>query len=99
MASMSPTSPTPQLDDKVVLVTGAASGMGAACAELASERGATVVALDRDEAGLAELAARTELATEVCDLADIDSLAPLVDRCAQRHGHLDGLVNAAGIFQ
>jgi NAD(P)-dependent dehydrogenase (short-subunit alcohol dehydrogenase family) len=96
---MASTSHQSQLEGKVVLVTGAASGMGAACAELALERGALVIGVDRDEAALAALAGRIDIPYELCDLAEVDSLPQLVDRCADRHGRLDGLVNAAGVFQ
>jgi NAD(P)-dependent dehydrogenase (short-subunit alcohol dehydrogenase family) len=86
------------LAGKTVLVTGAASGMGAACAELAADRGARVFAVDRDRPGLEELGRRTGAQHEVCDLADVDAPA-LVRRCCEATGGLDGLVNAAGVFQ
>jgi NAD(P)-dependent dehydrogenase (short-subunit alcohol dehydrogenase family) len=90
---------TSQLEGKVVLVTGAASGIGAACAELARHRGADVVAIDRDAAGLATLAERVDVSCEPCDLANVDGVPSLVERCARVHGRIDGLVNAAGVFQ
>jgi NAD(P)-dependent dehydrogenase (short-subunit alcohol dehydrogenase family) len=89
----------PQLQGKTVVVTGAASGMGAACAELAQARGAHVIAVDRDEAGLVALAERTVISREVGDLSNVESLPLLVERWTQDHGPIEGLVNAAGIFQ
>jgi NAD(P)-dependent dehydrogenase (short-subunit alcohol dehydrogenase family) len=86
------------LAGKTVLVTGAASGMGAACAELAAAKGARVVGVDRDREGLEQLAERTGAHHEVCDLADVDAPA-LVRRCYEVTGGIDGLVNAAGVFQ
>jgi D-sorbitol dehydrogenase (acceptor) len=86
------------LEGKTVLVTGAGSGMGAACAELAAAKGARVFAVDRDSAGLEQLAGRTGVYREVCDLAEVDAAA-LVRRCCEATGRLDGLVSAAGVFQ
>jgi NAD(P)-dependent dehydrogenase (short-subunit alcohol dehydrogenase family) len=92
-------SPKPLLQDKAVIVSGAASGMGAVCAELARAQGASVVAVDLDEAGLAALSECIDVPYEVCDLSEADRIAPLVEKCADRLGGLDGLVNAAGIYQ
>lgn len=86
------------LAGKAVLVTGAGSGMGAACAELASARGARVFGVDRDRSGLEALAGRIGAHYEVCDLSEVDAPA-LVGRCCELLGGLDGLVNAAGVFQ
>ncbi|WP_239394978.1 SDR family NAD(P)-dependent oxidoreductase, partial [Frankia sp. CiP3] len=53
----------------VVVVTGAASGIGRACVELFAERGFKVVAVDLAENGLAELAAITGVVTLTGDIA------------------------------
>lgn len=87
------------LDGKTILVTGAASGIGAACAELGRSHGASVFAIDRDAASLDRLADRLNVACDVADVTDVDALPDVVRRCAERTGRLDGLVNAAGIFQ
>lgn len=73
--------------------------MGAACAERAAAAGARVMAVDRDEARLSALATRIGASHHVCDLADVDRLPGLVERCVDELGRLDGLVNAAGVFQ
>jgi NAD(P)-dependent dehydrogenase (short-subunit alcohol dehydrogenase family) len=87
------------LEDKVVLVTGAASGMGSACAERVSSAGARVVAVDRDESRLVAVADDIGAKAEVLDLADVEALPGLVQRCVDELGRVDGLVNAAGLFQ
>src|SRR5688572_28945185 len=87
-----------QLDGKVVLVTGAGSGMGAACAELATHQGARVYAVDRDGDRLTDVAERIGARYEVGDLTELDARA-VVARCIAELGGLDGLVNAAGIFK
>ena len=77
-----------------VVVTGAASGIGGATARILRERGADVLAVDRDRAGL-ERAFEAGVQTFVCDVADAHSRAELVARAgAVRH-----LVNAAGVIR
>jgi NAD(P)-dependent dehydrogenase (short-subunit alcohol dehydrogenase family) len=55
--------------------------------------------MDRDADGLARLAERTGVHPVVQDLAELDGAIAAVGRCADELGGLDGLVNAAGIFQ
>jgi NADP-dependent 3-hydroxy acid dehydrogenase YdfG len=77
------------------VVTGAASGIGRASALLLLERGASVVAADRDETGLAAVA---EAGAEpvVCDETDAADRARLLDAAGLACDHL---VNAAGIIR
>ena len=92
------------LDGRVGLVTGAASGIGRACAvRLAAEGGAVVVSdLESSRAGGEETVAAIEaaggsaefLACDVSREADCEALAA---RVAERHGRLDFAVNNAGI--
>lgn len=81
-----------------VLITGAASGMGAACAALAAEHGARLLLVDRDAAALEEIASSLRATADACDLTDVANAVRLVSRCREELGGLDGLVNAAGIF-
>lgn len=78
------------LAGRTALVTGAGSGIGRACAARLARAGAAVVALDRDEAGLKELARQTEVQTVVADLSDLDAVDAL------DLGPVDVLVNNAG---
>jgi 3-hydroxybutyrate dehydrogenase len=78
------------LTGRTAMVTGAASGIGAACALRLAAAGAHVVAVDRDEAGLAALTAGTDIEARPCDLADLDALGDLP-------AAVDVLVNNAGI--
>jgi 3-hydroxybutyrate dehydrogenase len=74
------------------LVTGAASGIGAACARRLAADGVQVIAVDYDADGLASLADVGGIEPLVADLADLDGLAALpVD--------VDILVNNAGVQQ
>jgi NAD(P)-dependent dehydrogenase (short-subunit alcohol dehydrogenase family) len=86
------------LQDKVVVVTGAGSGMGRAVAEHALSCGARLLAVDVDEAGLGALPVTEDLDRLVADLAQTTGTG-VVARCVERFGSIDGLVNAAGIFQ
>jgi meso-butanediol dehydrogenase/(S,S)-butanediol dehydrogenase/diacetyl reductase len=84
---------------KVVLVTGAASGMGAATAREFSAAGAKVIIVDRN----AELAAQvaTEIACDppiIGDISDSAFCRQAVETAVERYGRLDVLVNAAGII-
>ncbi|TQM57784.1 3-hydroxybutyrate dehydrogenase [Humibacillus xanthopallidus] len=78
------------LTGRTALVTGAASGIGAAIAVALEAAGAKVHAADRDEAGLARLAGTTSINPLTADLSDLDSLASLPT-------DVDILVNNAGI--
>lgn len=82
------------LHGRTALVTGAASGIGAAVVERYLDAGATVYAVDRDEQGLQSLAARLAPAgtvtTFAADLSDLDGLEDLPT-------DVDILVNNAGV--
>src|SRR5262245_37121367 len=79
-----------------VIVTGGASGMGAACARLLADAGAQVLIVDLNGGAAANLAAgigATVLAGDVTSSAFCDAA---VAEAVDRHGTLDALVNAAG---
>jgi NAD(P)-dependent dehydrogenase (short-subunit alcohol dehydrogenase family) len=85
------------------LVTGATSGLGAASAVALASAGAHVIVSGRDrergERVIGEIAAgggQAEL--ELADVADAQQLERLARRVLDRHGHVDILVNAAGVF-
>lgn len=77
-----------------VLITGGASGIGAACVRRFQADGDRVAVLDRDERALA--ASPAEFGT-TCDVSDADSLGAAVDEAAAALGGLDVVVAAAGI--
>lgn len=81
----------------VVVVTGAASGIGRACVELFAERGFKVVAVDLAEDGLAELAAIAGVVTLTGDIAAETTNTAMVRLAADRFGRLDVAVLNAGI--
>lgn len=92
-----------RLDNKVVIVTGAAQGIGEAYARAIAEAGATVVVADlsedKGEAVAASIRDGGGRATYVrTDVADHDSAAACVAAAVEEYGGLDGLVNNAAIY-
>lgn len=83
--------------DRVVVVTGGASGMGAASARQFAAEGATVALVDLDEAGARAVAVDCGGATVIAgDVGDSGFCDDIVERVVDAHGRLDVLVNAAG---
>ena len=79
-----------------MIVSGAASGMGAATARLFAAEGDHVVVLDRDRAGAERTAAELGGSALVGDVSDSAFCDAAVERAVGDHGRLDVLVNAAG---
>ena len=86
-----------QLDGKVALVTGASRGLGAGLATGLREAGATVVGTSRDSKSAAQLAEHLGTVPAVMDVTDVASVQASVDRVASEFGHLDLLINNAGL--
>lgn len=80
--------------DKVFIVTGASSGMGKSCSELLLENDAVVVGIDRNDSTI-EHDRYSHCKSDVLDEEQIQKCISEVD---SQYGHIDGLVNAAGIF-
>ncbi|CZT16833.1 probable sorbitol utilization protein SOU2 [Ramularia collo-cygni] len=96
------------LNDKVVLVTGAARGLGLVQAEALLEAGATVYALDRlpepsPDFYRVQKRAAEELGTTLhyrqIDVRDVPQLNEIIRNISETQGKLDGLIAAAGIQQ
>ena len=89
------------IENKVVIVTGASRGIGAAGARAFAAAGARVVLAARDEAALNEVASGIrqsggEALVVPTDVASSASVSALVDRTVQEYGRLDAAFNNAG---
>lgn len=90
------------LAGKVALVTGGASGIGAATARQLAGHGAAVAVLDREAAGLERIVSAihklgAQATGQRVDLGQIASIPSAVAEVLRAHGRIDILVNAAGI--
>lgn len=93
-----------EFKNKVIVVTGAASGIGAAICDRFAREGARIILLDRDEAGVK--AAADKLKTNGvdaegyrCDVVGEEECTSVIEQVIKRCGGIDVLVNNAGITQ
>ncbi len=90
------------VEDKVVLITGASSGVGEASARRLASAGATVLLVARRAELLERIAEQIQggggnAFAYPCDLADTDAVGELVARVLDDHGHVDVVVSNAGL--
>ena len=93
---------TGRLENKVAIVTGAASGIGAATVEKFLQEGARVMATDLNEEGLANLNEQAgdrqaHLATCQGSVTEKGDVETVISQCVSHFGQLDIVVNSAGI--
>lgn len=87
------------MDGKVAIVTGGASGMGQICARRLAQRGAKVAIFDVNEQGLADTAAESAGITAYrCDIANREEVEQRVASVVADLGPIDLLVNAAALM-
>ena len=79
------------------LITGAAQGIGYACAEALKEDGYDVILSDINEDGLAESSEKLGAAAIPCDMGDMAQIERMFETVAASHGPLHALVNNAGV--
>jgi 3-oxoacyl-[acyl-carrier protein] reductase len=92
------------LKDKVIIITGAAGGIGSATAHLFAKHGAILILTDIHQEGLEELGALlkdsgAETLLIEHDIADPESWQSLMEKVRQRYNRIDILINNAGVVQ
>ena len=92
------------MEGKVVIVTGASSGIGRAAATLFANEGATVVAVGRAEKELSTLAMSVEsnggsINIHLADLAEMSQIERIASETIHLHGRIDVLINSAGVIK
>jgi meso-butanediol dehydrogenase / (S,S)-butanediol dehydrogenase / diacetyl reductase len=88
---------TGRLEGRVALVTGGASGIGAACVKRFAAEGAIVIGLDLDAVAEPEWAERGAQRFVAVDVRDEDAIRAAVSSIIEEQRHLDVVVNAAGV--
>ena len=93
-----------QLYKKTVLITGAAVGIGRACAIKFASEGANVVAVDINQKELSSLESElsgstSDILTLVCDISDEKAVNDTFEAAKQRFGKIDILVNNAALWR
>ena len=91
-----------EYQDKIVLITGAASGIGAAAALAFAEQGAQVIVSDRNPKGgeaTVEAIRKTQGKAEfmACDVSDYNAVKALIDQIKSKYNRLDIAINNAGV--
>lgn len=91
------------IEDKVVVITGASSGLGEAAARLLAQRGAKLMLAARRKDRLQSLTDEIEraggaVAYQVADVTDRAQVQRLADTALERYGQIDVLVNNAGLM-
>lgn len=88
---------TGRLDGKVAIVTGGGTGIGAACAEVLAQAGASVVVAGRTVRNLREVADKVGGRAVECDVRDPAQVRALFAEAASITGRVDVLINNAGV--
>lgn len=87
------------LSNKIILIIGGAMGIGRATAKICAERGGTVIIADIDAATGAQTARELNVTFIPVNVTDEESVKKLFTQIEQQHGHLDVLLQTAGVLK
>ena len=87
---------------QIVIVTGAASGIGRASAELIAKRGANVICLDLNQVGLQEVVSKIKsnagkATAKVLEISNQEQVFKIIAEIKKENGQIDALINCAGL--
>ena len=91
-----------ELTNKVAIITGGSSGIGASIAKSLAKQGVKVVLTGRNEVNLKQVAgqvselSQTDVVTEILDVTSQEAVESVVSKVKQQFGSVDILVNSAG---
>src|SRR5688572_9968658 len=93
-----------KVQNKVIVVTGGGNGIGRELVLNLLSKGASVAAVDINEAALQETielagSQKDKLSTHIVDITNKDAVAALPEQVISRHRAVDGIINNAGIIQ
>lgn len=86
-----------KLENKVFLITGAASGMGKATVTKFEAEGAYIVAVDRNTSVIEVWDGHDQITPLIADVTKLDDIKNMAKTVKETYGHLDGVCNIAGI--
>jgi NAD(P)-dependent dehydrogenase (short-subunit alcohol dehydrogenase family) len=86
-----------EIKDKVILITGAGSGMGAECARYFSEQGAKIIIFDINKDQAESVAARVKGIAFACNVSDAQAVHEAVEKACEHYKNIHVLINCAGI--
>ena len=91
-----------RVQDKITVITGAGTGIGAACMELFGAEGATVIGVSRTQSNLDEVMEKTRQAggdgmVIAKDLSSFENAKSVVEQTMEKYGRIDILVHSAGV--
>lgn len=87
------------MENKTVVISGGAGGIGFVCAQTFKANGAKVIILDLDSPRLKEIAETKEFITYPCNLCDVNAINETCKTIVSEHGNVDSLIQVAGLMR
>ena len=88
------------LENKIVLITGAASGIGRQCAITCSQMGADIILVDMNKEGMDKTLSMMQSANHVCfhkDITKYDEIETIINNAVSKVGKISGFIHSVGI--